>query len=105
MMSLDELTHTRTVYNLLDYLGDIGGCLDALKYIGAFLVWILSGDSLGEYLATEMFKVDDYREPNAEDDQDYAQQTFRRIKSRKRFDKSCCLSPLNCFLANKHQKL
>ena len=73
MMSLDELTHTRIVYNLLDYLGDIGGCLDALKYIGAFLVWILSGHSLGEFLTSEMFKVDNAREPNVEDDQDYAQ--------------------------------
>ena len=73
MMSLDELTHTRTVYNLLDYLGDIGGCLDALKYIGAFLVWILNGDRLGEFLTSKIFKVDNCKEPNVEDGQDYAQ--------------------------------
>ena len=50
MMSMDELNHSRIVYNLLDYLGDVGGCLDALKYLGIFLVWVLTGDSLSNYL-------------------------------------------------------
>ena len=70
MMSLDELTHTRNVYNLLDYLGDMGGCLDALKYIGSFLVWILTGDSLGSYLISKLFKRDSCSEPSADDELD-----------------------------------
>ena len=65
--------YKREDYQLLDYLGDIGGCLDALKYIGAFLVWIMTGDSLGEFLTSEIFKTDNSREPNVEDDKDYAQ--------------------------------
>ena len=56
MMSLDELTHSRVVYNLLDYLGDVGGCLDALKYLGTFLVWVLTGDSLSNFIVSKLFK-------------------------------------------------
>ena len=58
-MSTDMVYHTRTVYNLLDLLGDVGGCLDALKYVGMFLVWLLSGNSLSDYLVSRVSKYDD----------------------------------------------
>ena len=72
MMSLDELTHSRTVYNLLDYLGDVGGCLDALIYLGTFLVWILTGDSLSNFIISKLFKYDDSPEPENSSREDYA---------------------------------
>ena len=55
MMSLDELNHSRIVYNLLDYLGDVGGCFDALKYLGTILVWVFTGDGLSNFLASRFF--------------------------------------------------
>ncbi len=36
--STTSMSHSRSIYNFLDFLGDIGGLLDALKLIaGAFL--------------------------------------------------------------------
>ena len=32
-MDPDVVDHTRDVYNLLDYLGDIGGLFDGLQYL------------------------------------------------------------------------
>ena len=34
----EVLNHSITVYNILDFLGDIGGLSDALKMIASFLV-------------------------------------------------------------------
>ena len=45
-LDMDQKFSERTIYNFLDYLGDIGGLLDALNYIGAFIVWILTGNGL-----------------------------------------------------------
>ena len=63
MMNLDVVSHSRTVYNVLDLFGDVGGCLDALQYVGAFLVWILTGDSLSKYLVSQISKSDSQDEP------------------------------------------
>ena len=59
LMSTDIVYRNRSVYNLLDLLGDVGGCLDALKYVGMFLVWLLSGDCLSNYLVSKIIKFDD----------------------------------------------
>ena len=81
MMSLDELNHSRIVYNLLDYLGDVGGCLDALKYLGTFLVWIFTGDGLSNFLVSQFFQYDDSTEPNSQNkDKNNAKVTHDRIK-------------------------
>lgn len=37
-MSLDLVTWGRQTYNLLDWLGDLGGLFDALRYIAETLV-------------------------------------------------------------------
>ena len=34
-MSPDEIVIERTTYNVLEWLGDVGGLFDALKIIGA----------------------------------------------------------------------
>ena len=41
MTSQDETQYFRTIYTALDFLGDVGGLLDALKYIAYFLLWTL----------------------------------------------------------------
>ena len=45
--------HQRSIYNALDWLGDIGGLLDALTVIGSFLMTIYTliiGDPLDSYI-------------------------------------------------------
>ena len=79
-MSTDMVYHTRTVYNLLDLLGDVGGCLDALKYVGMFLVWLLSGNSLSDYLVSMVSKYDDQDE--SANFEDLPRQTIERISKR-----------------------
>ena len=37
MMSLDTIVHNRTIYNVFDWLGDIGGLLGILGSIGGIL--------------------------------------------------------------------
>ena len=57
-MSLNEHTYTRSVYTSLDFLGDIGGLADALRWIGAMQMWLISGDSLILFLTSQLFKYD-----------------------------------------------
>ena len=37
-MSLDQMTWMRQTYSILDWLGDLGGLIEILHYIGSFLV-------------------------------------------------------------------
>jgi len=55
--SLDLKVHIRKTYGLLDWLGDIGGLLDGLFFIGEILVAGFSATSLECYLASAFFWV------------------------------------------------
>ena len=47
------ISHFRSIYNGLDFLGDVGGLLDGLTAIGGFLMTVfcfLFGNSLDSYL-------------------------------------------------------
>ena len=57
-LDMSQKFSERTIYNVLDFLGDIGGLLDALNYIGAFFVWILTGNGLAQYMVSRVFKID-----------------------------------------------
>ena len=57
-LDMDQRFSERTIYNFLDYLGDIGGLLDALNYIGAFIVWVLTGNGLSQFMVSKLFKID-----------------------------------------------
>ena len=49
----NEKHHTRTIYSLLDFLGDIGGLSDALSKIGSIIFGIaqlFTGSGLSHYL-------------------------------------------------------
>ena len=56
--------YTRQVYSSLDFLGDVGGLLDALRFIGTFLIFIytlIRGDLLAFFLLNKIFKKDKNR--------------------------------------------
>ena len=61
-LSSDREVNTRSIYTLLDWLGDIGGLLDALKYIGQMLMFpffkFVRGDPISHGLVTSLFKRD-----------------------------------------------
>ena len=79
---------------MLDLLGDVGGFIDCLLYIGTLLVWVVSGNRLMEYMSTRLFEIEaklKARSAGAE------QAAHERINKRKRLRESCCPSPL-CFL-------
>ena len=56
--SSDEIVHERAVYTVLDLLGDIGGLLDALMYLGQIVLAIIfkfSGSEIYRYLIMMLF--------------------------------------------------
>ena len=58
-MSLDEVVHQRTIYSLLDFLGDVGGLYSILLDFGGMLTFVpglLCGSSLRTFLASSIFK-------------------------------------------------
>ena len=53
--SPDQIVYERAVYTFLDFLGDVGGLLDALKLIGASLISLIYGGSLSTFLLSQLF--------------------------------------------------
>ena len=59
--SLDSsvLNHSRAIYNLLDFLGDIGGLYDCLKLIAWPLISVFGSGAMTNRLNSKVF----YTEP------------------------------------------
>ena len=55
-MSLDKVEYARSVYSLLDFLGDVGGLSSILLEIGLSLGFLFS-PVLDKFLATKIFKA------------------------------------------------
>lgn len=55
LMDPDAIAYERQTYSLLDWLGDIGGLLDAFRLIGAFLVGPVASYALQAKLASRIF--------------------------------------------------
>ena len=55
-MSLNQMVWTRQTYSLLDWLGDLGGLLDILFYIGRALVEPAAHFTLNTTLMTSFFR-------------------------------------------------
>ena len=55
ILSDTKIKHTRVIYNSLDFLGDIGGLIDALKLIAAMLVSIFGNRNLMNGLIARLF--------------------------------------------------
>ena len=54
-ISPDTFSHERSVYTVLDWLGDVGGLRDALKLIVSALVAICSNGNLSSFLISKLF--------------------------------------------------
>ena len=59
-LSRDREVNTRSIYTVLDWLGDVGGLVDALQYIGKFVMFLyfklVSEDPITHFLVTSLFK-------------------------------------------------
>lgn len=55
MASPDLKLYQRNIYTFLDFVGDVGGLLDGLKFIGAALVSLIYGTSFKEFLMNNLF--------------------------------------------------
>lgn len=51
----NEVYHSRAIYNVLDFLGDIGGLRDALKLIASILVGLFGSEGLKNKLLSKNF--------------------------------------------------
>ena len=99
-MDFNEVLNQRTVYTALDFIGDIGGLSDGLRYIGALLIWLAHGDNLIQFLAQGLFKADKNKmtieNEESQIDNDFLRKTKRVIKNRTRIRKKFLPSPLCC---------
>ena len=59
VFSLDsnEIHHSRTIYNALDFVGDVGGLYDGLRIVAETFVRIFSPLSLSNFLISRLFFV------------------------------------------------
>ena len=55
LMDPDATAYERQTYSLLDWLGDIGGLLDAFRVIGTFMVGPVASYALQAKLASKIF--------------------------------------------------
>ena len=53
--SADQVHNQRAIYTVLDFLGDVGGLLDGLKLIGASIISLFYGNSLSDFLLSQIF--------------------------------------------------
>ena len=56
--------HSRQIYTALDWLGDVGGLLDGMKFFGGILIPIYSffiGDPLSAFIINSTYKRDSRR--------------------------------------------
>ena len=58
-LSPDRFMYKRSIYTFLDLLGDVGGLLDALRFIGFYFMFfytLIRGDLLSEFLISSVFQ-------------------------------------------------
>ena len=91
-LSNANVTLTRSVYGILDWLRDIGGLWGALYAICVGLVAIIHFQGTNMFLMTEMFSVPQTdRESNPKEVEDKRrQETMRGIQSRNNVQWNCC---------------
>ena len=57
-MNLDKRSMDRTIYGVLDWLGDIGGLHDALNFLAFLAIWVLQFNPLNIYLVSQLYRYD-----------------------------------------------
>ena len=92
-LSKDRQVNTRSIYSVLDWLGDVGGLFDALMYLGHMTMFIyfkfIGGDPIYDFLSRTLFK----RESRTARHESGTLEAIDRLKSRKRLRVStfmCC---------------
>ena len=60
-----EKNYQRSIYNLLDFIGDVGGLLDGLKLIGQFALIPITRFNLTSALLAQLFKIRGNRSTNS----------------------------------------
>ena len=55
-MSLTKFIRERTVYGVLDWMGDVGGFVDALRLLSFFFLFTFSFDPVNVFLVQQLFK-------------------------------------------------
>ena len=98
-INLDVKYYSRAIYTALDFLGDVGGLLDALKYIGVGFLWIIQGNSLIQFLISGVLKTDSVdKSTNLINDGGLIKSTKRVIKQREKFKSARFPSPLCSYI-------
>ena len=67
LMSTDQTIHSRSIYTVWDFLGDVGGLFDMVKLLIQPLVTLSSallGTGLHRYLISALFKRERHHRPN-----------------------------------------
>ena len=55
-MNLDRMTWNRQTYSILDWLGDIGGLLDIMIYMGYLMVYPVVSFTMNTTLMASFFR-------------------------------------------------
>ena len=58
-MDLSKFEGERVIYSALEWLGDIGGVIDAIRYIAMMFLYFLSFQPLNRKLVSRLFRVGD----------------------------------------------
>ena len=101
----NRIVYSRSVYTTLDWLGDVGGLLDALRLIGMFLCAIytfIRGDLLTYFLLNKLFKKVRHRN-RSNNETDTIKEKITDIQNREPFtlrSKFC-----NCMRKRKEKRL
>ena len=69
-MSQDLITWNRQTYSVLDYIGDLGGLLDGLKYVCLLIALPFSNFSLSQLILTQIFRYRPRESSNKDDEAD-----------------------------------
>ena len=60
-MTLDVISHSRSIYTVWDFAGDVGGLFDMLKLIGEVLISLMTmifGSSLNKHMLEKLYRLD-----------------------------------------------
>ena len=56
-LDTDEISHSKAIYNALDFLGDVGGLYDGIRIVAGTFVRIFTPLSLSNYLIPKLFFI------------------------------------------------
>ena len=61
-ISSTRVNHSRSIYNFLDFLGDVGGLQEAFNQLGAAFLYFFGTRGLQGYLISALFKEESHEE-------------------------------------------